>query len=374
MCEWKQLCAVTVVCGALSASACLAEILVADTFTTGFEEPNWVFSWNVGVGSTTVDANDPGFAHLNLDGPAPAYGSVYHNAELINRNMMYRVPVYCDFEIRLRNSNNNGHDSPGGPNDPDPNYGVGSRGWGLWSQSMDPGVAPVNTIWFCSISPQSDLLVAGSRLWIVKQNIPYAFQDLNIDLTEWHTYRVTWRADYLAVYVDDMTTPIWETTLASQIPDVPLSFTVWVDNYEITMPTGFPNFVVGYLDVPDIQQYIDVDYVRVYTQERTLTLDVTNGSWGTVDVEPNYPTYAEGMPVTLTATPDPDRAFKHWQVYDPNFPNDANYAVTDANETATVIMDVDRHVTAVFKCGSGLFPLVILVFAGVGVFFRRQRG
>lgn len=372
MCEWKSSYAAAVLGCILLASTSRAEILVADTFTMGFEEPNWVFSWNVGVGSTTVDANTPGFAHLNLNGPAPAYGSVYHNAELINRNMMYRVPVYCDFEIRLRNSNNNGHDSPGSPAAPDPNYGIGSRGWGLWNQSMDPSSEPANTVWFCSISPQSDPLVAGSRLWVVKQNVPYAFQELNIDLTEWHTYRIKWRPDLLAAYIDDMDTPIWQTTVASQIPDVPLSFTVWIDNYRMSMPTGFPNFVVGYLDVPAIQQFIDVDYVRVYTQERTLTLDVTNEVWGTVAVEPNYPTYAEGMDVTLTAEPLADRSFKHWLTYDPAFPNDANHAETHANPALVVTMDTDRHVTAVFSCGGGLLPLLVLSGAGVGLWLVRR--
>ncbi|MBN1344588.1 MAG: hypothetical protein JXQ73_17995 [Phycisphaerae bacterium] len=350
------------------------EILVQDTFTAGFEEPNWDFSWNRGVGSSTVDANAPGFAHLNLNGPAPAYGTIYHNAELINRNMTYRVPVYCDLEIRLRNSNNNGHDSPGGPNDPDPNYGIGSRGWGLWNSSMDPLSKPMNTIWFSSISPQSDPLISGTRLWVVKQNIPYAFQDLNIDLTEWHTYRIKWRPDHLAAYVDDMSTPIWESTSAGQIPDVALNFTVWVDNYLMTMPTGFPNFVIGYLDVPAIQQYIDVDYVRIYTQERTLTLDMVNGSWGTVLVEPNYPAYAEGTPVTLTAEPIEGKSLRHWQVYDPNFPDDANHAAEDTNNPLVVTMDADQHVTAVFKCGSsGMALLPVVVVVGGMMEVRREK-
>jgi hypothetical protein len=275
----------------------------------------------------------------------------------------------------LRNSNNNGHDSPGGPNDPDPNYGVGSRGWGLWNSSMDPTAKPMNTIWFSSISPQSDPVVAGTRLWVVKQNLPYAFQDLNIDLTEWHTYRIKWRPDHLAAYVDDMSVPIWETTLASQIPDVALNFTVWIDNYVMTMPTGFPNFVIGYLDVPDIQQYIDVDYVRIYTKECTLALDVVNGSWGGVQVEPNYPSYAEGTPVTLTAEPIEGKSLKHWQIDDPNFPNDANYAGYEQGNPLIIRMDVDQHVTAVFTCGGGGagVPLLTVMIALAAMTLARFR-
>lgn len=328
----------------------VATVLVYDHFPGWAQEPNWDYSWIRGVGSVTFDPNHGGFAHLNLNGPGP--GGTYHNAELINFNMTYRTPPYCDMEIRLRNSNNNGFDSPGGPDNPDPNYGIGSRGWGFWNSSMDPAHKPMNTIWFTSLSPQSDAMLRGTRLWVIKQNLPIVFQDLNIDLTAWHTYRLTWRQNLLAAYIDDMGSPIWQTTDPGQIPNIGLNFTVWIDNYVIT--GTFPNFQIGYLPVPAIQQYIDVDYVRVYTAEYTLTLGYVNGVWGTVRVEPNYPTYAEGTDVILTATPIEGKAFRHWEVYDPNHPGDANHVATDANNPLTITMNANREATAVFKCGSGL--------------------
>lgn len=350
-----------------------ADSIVDDGFPGYAEETTWDYSWNVGVGSTTFDANAPGFAHLNLDGPAPSYGTIYHNAELINREMTGRVPPYCDLQIRLRNSNNNGWDSPGGPNDPDPNYGIGSRGWGFWNASMDPSSRPMNTIWFTSISPQSDPLVRGSRLWVIRNNWPIAILDLGIDLTAWHTYRIQWRADYLAAYVDDLATPIWLTTDPAQIPDsTEMSFTVWVDNYVLSMPTGFPNFEIGYLDVPDIQQYIDVDYVKIYTRDYALTLDVINGSWGSVGVEPNWPTYPEGTPVTLTAQPGEGRSFAEWHLDDPNHPDDDNYVLLDTNNPIAVEMTCDRHVTAVFRCGtSAILPLAVAGLLGGAAIIRR---
>jgi len=349
----------------------IAELIAKDDFPGYAEEPNWVYYWNVGVGSTTFDANGPGIAHLNLDGPG--VGGTYHNAELKNYNMTYRVPPYCDLEIRLRNSNNNGLDSPGGPNDPDPNYGIGSRGWGFWNDSMDPFSTPMNTIWFVSLSPQSSDQLQGSRLWVIRNNVPWVFQDLNTDLTEWHTYRIKWRADYLAAYIDDMANPIVEITQPSQIPSAGMNFTVWCDNYIMT--GEFPDFDIGYLPMPAIQQYIDVDYVRIYTAEAVLTLDVVNGSWGTVQVEPNYPTYAEGADVVLTAEPVEGKSFLRWELRDPNHPDDGNYSTVDTNSVVRVAMMTDRSVTATFKCGSSmeLLPFLVLSLAALAAGVWRGR-
>ncbi len=355
----------------LSADVAMAVVLVADHFPGYAQETHWDYSWIRGVGSVTFNAGSGGLAHLNLNGPG--VGGTYHNAELINFDMTYRTPPYCDMEIRLRNSNNNGYDSPGGPNNPDPNCGIGSRGWGFWNSSMDPLNKPMNTVWFTSLSPQSVDSLQGTRLWVIRQNVPMAFQDLNIDLTQWHTYRIKWRANLLAAYIDDMANPIWQTTDSAQIPNIGLNFTVWIDNYVIT--GGFPNLQIGYLPVPAIQQFIDVDYVRIYTAERTLTLDVINGTWGTVQVEPNYPTHAEGSEVLLTAAPIEGKTFNRWTIYDPNHPGDANHAAIDANLSTSVVMDTDRQVEAAFKCGSNtdpMFPAMAMGLLG-WVTLRRRR-
>ncbi len=87
-----------------------------------------------------------------------------------------------------------------------------------------------------------------------------------------------------------------------------------------------------------------------------LTLSITNGSWGTVSLdpepnEPNLPRYASGTSITLTATPVEGRAFKQWEIFDPNHPDDANRTTIDANLSTTIVMNTDMHVNAVFKCG-----------------------
>jgi len=182
-----------------------------------------------------------------------------------------------------------------------------------------------------------------------------------------------WRSNLLAAYIDDMSTPIWQTMDSGQIPNIGLNFTVWIDNYVLT--GTFPSFTIGYLPVPAIQQYIDVDYVRIYTAEYTLTLNVINGTFGVVDVEPNYPTYAEGSTVTLTAIPNEGRSLREWTLFDPNYPGDANLAAVDANNPIAVTMNANREVTAAFKCGSGaadMFPLGAAAMLTLAAIRRRR--
>ncbi len=59
-----------------------------------------------------------------------------------------------------------------------------------------------------------------------------------------------------------MTSPIAEVTDPNDIPDEGLNFTVWTDNYVLS--GDFANPIFNYLAVPDIDQYIDVDYVKIF--------------------------------------------------------------------------------------------------------------
>jgi len=113
----------------------------------------------------------------------------------------------------------------------------------------------------------------------------------------------------------------------------------------------------------------------------TLTLTETNGVWGDVDVqpEPDDPEDMQlpaGTEVTLTAVPVEGKSFKHWQIFHPDHPNDANYATLDANDITTIIMDTDLHVNAVWKCGgvaSLLLPLMLGVLGLMALASRRRR-
>jgi len=109
-----------------------------------------------------------------------------------------------------------------------------------------------------------------------------------------------------------------------------------------------------------------------------LRLTFVKGNWGSVDLDPNDPnfppyTYPLGTEVTLTASPIDGKGFKHWQIYDPNYPGDANYAILDGNLVTTIVMDSDRGVTAVFKCGSSIEPLLPMMLGALGVFVWVRR-
>ncbi len=130
----------------------------------------------------------------------------------------------------------------------------------------------------------------------------------------------------------------------------------------------------GRLD-PGYTARVELEWADLDTR-RSLTLEVVNGSWGSVDVDPNQPLYEPNQAITLTATPIDGKAFKQWEVYDPNHPGDANYVAVDANHTLALAMNADQHVVAVFKCGSGtaapLLP-IFLMLVGLALYARRRR-
>jgi hypothetical protein len=105
-----------------------------------------------------------------------------------------------------------------------------------------------------------------------------------------------------------------------------------------------------------------------------LNLTIKNPSAGQVQLnpapyDPNFPQYADGTPVELTAVPEPNKGFKWWKIYDPNHPGDGNHVVKDTNTQTTIIMNADYDVTAVFTCSSGssevllLLPLMLAMLA-----------
>ncbi|MBN1343646.1 MAG: hypothetical protein JXQ73_13240 [Phycisphaerae bacterium] len=113
---------------------------------------------------------------------------------------------------------------------------------------------------------------------------------------------------------------------------------------------------------------------------QTLAVTEINGNWGEVIVlpeptdanDPNALAYLPNTWVTLEAVPIDGKWFRHWQTYDPNFPGDANYAVTDSNNPITIVMNADYEATAVFKCGSGTGSALPLLTIGIAAcaFFR----
>jgi hypothetical protein len=124
--------------------------------------------------------------------------------------------------------------------------------------------------------------------------------------------------------------------------------------------------------------------VSNYVPSHRLSLITINPTWGQVQMDPapvdandpNAMLYPSGTTVTLTAAAVAGKAFREWTIFDPNHPDDSNFATVDANATTTIVMDTDRQVAAAFKCGSGAeqtLPLLVVGVAGLGVVSRRRR-
>ncbi len=118
----------------------------------------------------------------------------------------------------------------------------------------------------------------------------------------------------------------------------------------------------------------------VMTPVYSLAIKKKNETFGEVEIDPepndpNAPAYATGTVVTLTAIPNEGRSFNYWYIFDPNHPGDANYAMTDTNESIEILMDADREVTAAFRCGGALVvpPLMLALLVLGLVRWRRRR-
>lgn len=121
--------------------------------------------------------------------------------------------------------------------------------------------------------------------------------------------------------------------------------------------------------------YVEVISATTYG----LTVVVNKPEYGHVELDPepndaNDPRYSAGTPVTLTAVPIEGKGFRRWEIYDPNYPGDNNYAAFDTNTVTTVVMDSDLVVQAKFKCGSDVEPFLPAMFGMLALLARRRFG
>jgi len=118
----------------------------------------------------------------------------------------------------------------------------------------------------------SSPIFRGSRIVIVHGGLPVVMQDMDVDLTQWHSYRIQWRPGCSGAFSNHMVTPVAEVTDPGSVPSASLVLTTWVDNYSMTGDPG--GYTIGYLDVPAMDQYIDVDYTEIYLADPPSSLPV----------------------------------------------------------------------------------------------------
>lgn len=103
---------------------------------------------------------------------------------------------------------------------------------------------------------------------------------------------------------------------------------------------------------------------------KMLTIDVVNPTFGTVTTNPEGPEVFTGSTVTITAYPDVgnSKLFSHWEGDVP--------AGHETDNPLTIVMDSDKQITAVFKCGEtgpAVVMMMTLTLTGLLVVSRLRR-
>ncbi|MBN1341640.1 MAG: SUMF1/EgtB/PvdO family nonheme iron enzyme [Phycisphaerae bacterium] len=210
------------------------------------------------------------------------------------------------------------------------------------------------------------------------EGVRYGFRVANVSGLVPFSLRVNTQPDWAEVTVEP-DRRFWEpnstVVLTAQACG---EFSHW-EMYDANFP-GDANYVDPNHNDPNNPLVVVMDSSKVLTAVFTwpnyvLTIDKVNSLWGNVNTEPFSPSYEYPAcsELILNAQPTEGKAFKHWEIYDPNFPGDANYATYDSNLTTTIVMMTDREVTAVFKCGSDAGPLLPMMLGVLGLFVLARR-
>ena len=252
---------------------------VEDRFVNHFH-PRWV---RFAIGHSAIESS-PGIARLVIDG---AVADELSDAEIDDHRTAPRWNLHWTPPLTLTVRARFSH--PAGEL-------IGTAGFGFWNDPFDWSgnvQAPPNAIWFFYASPSSDMsFVRGLRghgwragflnggkadaftmavgnavfkipgmdkvIFATAEKMMNAQEYLldEIDMTQWHEYKIEWRADEAVFWVDAQ-----EKFRAKNPPNVPLGFVAWVDNNATTMGPG-KEFSFARVAVP-MREWMEVAYVRI---------------------------------------------------------------------------------------------------------------
>ena len=165
-------------------------------------------------------------------------------------------------------------------------YHYGSAGWGFWNHSMVFDLSM--PIWFIHLRSRGPYMLQGffaqarnhlypvklyggsmsllsavtrltrGRLGVVVHSGKPAWQDL--DLTQWHVYRVEWREGYADFYIDGRRV----ARLPIPGPETRARADVWIDNAVFGYNRRDAGQVYRHLTQENRSRtYLEVDYVKV---------------------------------------------------------------------------------------------------------------
>lgn len=252
---------------------------IEDRFIRGFH-PRWV---RFAIGHSEIEIA-PGIARLIVDG---AVDGELSDAEIDDHrtaprwNLHWTPPL--TLTVRARFSHPTGELR-------------GTAGFGFWNDPFDWSgnvEAPPNAIWFFYASPESDMafvrdmqghgwraaflnggkadrvtMAVGNALFKIPAMSKLIFSAAekrmdaaeflldDVKMTEWHEYKIDWRAEEAIFTVDAV-----QVFRAKNPPNVPLGFVAWVDNNATTMGPG-KDFAFDRIAVPE-REWMELAYVKI---------------------------------------------------------------------------------------------------------------
>jgi hypothetical protein len=216
------------------AAICLDPPIWADEFTSNHSR--WEWSYNSGTGYKRLGTVG-GASVVEIGITDRSTSSSYSDCSLHEKDYRYS---YGTFEARLRCTDEEGN---------------GTRGWGTWNY-QNP--SSVDVAWFWSASSESDPLMRGLQAMVTVDSKPVFQQHISdIDIREWHIYRIEFSSEGTRFYVDG--------NLVASTPEYPRKkqrSEIWIDNYVIQLMGGVP-IPSGYADVEQ-DQIMYIDWVKFY--------------------------------------------------------------------------------------------------------------
>lgn len=253
--------------------------LIEDYFEKSFH-PHWV---RFAIGHSGIEI-EPRVARLVVDG---AVDNELSDAEIDDHRTAPRWNLHWTPPLTLTVCARFSH--PAGEL-------IGTAGFGFWNDPFDWSgnvQAPPNALWFFYASSHSDMsfvrglrghgwragflnggkanpvtMAVGNALFKLPGMDKLVFaaaekmmgaQEIlldEIDMTQWHEYRIEWRADEAVFCVDGQ-----EKFRAKNPPTVPLGFVAWVDNNATTMGPG-KEFSFARVAVP-MREWMEVSSIKI---------------------------------------------------------------------------------------------------------------
>jgi hypothetical protein len=209
------------------------------------QHPRWNWSYLVGEAGREIGPLPDGSTGVKIWVAEEAVEGEYSDCSLHLLEDTYRQGVV---EMRLSLSDDNGISG----------NGRGTRGWGFWDANLER----IDAAWFWSASSESSQPLTGLRAMVIREGVLVYNQPLDIDMREWHTYRVELRETGTAFFVDGE--EVGSTPLR---PANPQRVELWVDNMAVEV--HLEGYTLHYLDL-DHDQFMYIDWVRFRTISTNL--------------------------------------------------------------------------------------------------------